>query len=111
MQLCDTCHAGEQGWNDDADGHMSGEGQSHLDHGDLNNSARGRQILVDLHYLFSFVSSFVLFGFFLSLTPKRKRKECQHTSGIFLVFACVLLGLDKNFFFLSRRARTFRHIG
>ncbi|XP_057381304.1 protein tramtrack, alpha isoform-like isoform X1 [Daphnia carinata] len=32
---------GEQGWNDDADGHMSGEGQAHLDHVDLNNSARG----------------------------------------------------------------------
>ncbi|XP_059352436.1 protein tramtrack, beta isoform-like isoform X2 [Daphnia carinata] len=31
---------GEQGWNDDADGHMSGEGQAHLDHVDLNNSAR-----------------------------------------------------------------------
>uniref|UniRef100_A0A0P6J1F6 Thiol-specific monooxygenase n=2 Tax=Daphnia magna TaxID=35525 RepID=A0A0P6J1F6_9CRUS len=34
---------GEQGWNDDADGHMSGEGQAHLDHVDLNNSARGSE--------------------------------------------------------------------
>lgn len=33
-----------QGWNEDGDGNMSGEGQSHLDHGDLNNSARGRPI-------------------------------------------------------------------
>ena len=38
-------HLGEQ-WNDDADGHMSGEGQSHLDHGDMNNSARGRPLLL-----------------------------------------------------------------
>lgn len=33
----DTSH-GDQGWNDE-DGH--GEGQLHMDHGDMNNSARG----------------------------------------------------------------------
>lgn len=32
---------GDQGWNDD-DGH--GEGQLHMDHGDMNNSARGRRL-------------------------------------------------------------------
>ena len=41
---------GDQVWNDDGDGHMSGEGQSHMEHGDLNNSARGRRICFNFSF-------------------------------------------------------------
>ena len=40
---------GDQGWNDE-DGH--GEGQLHMDHGEINNSARGRRIFIFTVYLF-----------------------------------------------------------
>ena len=66
-------HLGEQ-WNDDADGHMSGEGQSHLDHGDMNNSARGRPLL-------------------LLTQVNNKKVEIKKKFGI--GFACVLLGLES----------------